>query len=525
VIRRSINHNELFPSGDWRYLLPDPSPLAVVTIGHGPTASSAKTLWPAAKRVEAETMIGSYAHPGSADLVVADDFNSSTLDLIRRLLVPGGVAYAEIDWPRPSPPTRLTRQIERTGLGVDQLYSVSPSRERWSPSWWIPVGHREATTFVATEIKPTNPNSGPPLNRLRALLISWLLRSGPRFRHHPWLLHPTRRQRLGAVIRRPDSSTTDSAHAGDRKLAPAELQSRPDLQTLLRIGGSSTDQAILFFFVDRLTPVAVIKAPTIPEEIRSSRHEARILSHLSNRSDSVAAAPMSVPVRGAIDFAAWGQTFAPGVAMTNCVSPSNLEEHARTITAALVDLALNTVGAVDEAPQSAVVDDMCRELGRSLDAVADGTKLVAGVESSLKGLLIRQTVCQHHDVGPWNIRVTRSGRPTIIDWADAVEAGFPMCDLFHFLVHLCFCAHDGYRPSRRSALIAEIMDPGSDLGALVASCLADYGRQIDLAMESIPQLRVLTWVIDLLRRPRSQRAEGLYLELLRAELRWATSAP
>ena len=525
MIRRPVD-NELFPSADWRYLLPDSSPLAVAIIGDGPTANSARTLWPTAKSVGPPgPTTGSAVGPGSADLVVADDSARSTLDLIRHLLVPGGVAYVELPWPRSSRPAGLIRQIESGGLIVEQLYSVSPSRDRWTPSWWIPVGHSAATAFVATEIKPTDPASGSAFNRLQALLVSRWLRLGSRFAHDPWLLHPIRRQRLGAVIRSQEPSGTGSGQADAGRLAPVEFQSQPDLQALLRIGGSSTDQAILFFFVDRPSPVAVVKAPTIVEEIHSSRHEARILTYLADRPNPVAAAPVPIPVVGAVDFFAWGQTYAAEAAMTTCLSASNLEEYARLITATLVDVAVNTKADVDQIQLSATFDAMFREFGHSLDSVADRERIRSGVEWSLSGLSLSHYVCQHHDVGPWNIRVTRSGRPTIIDWADAVETGFPMCDLLHFLVHLCLCAHDGYRPSRRSVVINEIMNPATDLGTLVASCLADYALRIDLPAEAIPQLRVLTWVIDMLRRPRSQRGDGVYLDLLRAETRRAISEP
>ncbi|MDH5519315.1 MAG: hypothetical protein OEZ14_02160, partial [Acidimicrobiia bacterium] len=54
---------------------------------------------------------------------------------------------------------------------------------------------------------------------------------------------------------------------------------------------------------------------------------------------------------------------------------------------------------------------------------------------------------------------------------------------------------------------------------------ADHVVRVGLTAEQIPQLRLLTWALDLLRRPPEQRTSGLYLELIRAELRRRTSHP
>ena len=208
--------NELFPGLDWRYLLPDPAPGTVVAVGRGPLAAIAGRL----------TRRSSAFDPDGADLVVADRANRATLEWAHHLVRPGGSLYVEVPWPRWRQAEVLGRRLTAAGFPDPSLYSLSASRDRWSPSWWIPVGDADAARFVAdsNQLQPEDRQSW--IGRRRSHLIGWLSRRERLIERHPWLIHPTRRQVLAAVAVKP-------ATAGRETAGPASWRGRRDDPTIV----------------------------------------------------------------------------------------------------------------------------------------------------------------------------------------------------------------------------------------------------------------------------------------------------
>jgi hypothetical protein len=522
IVRSHRSGNELFPNPAWRYLLPDPTPRSVVAIGTGPAADHARLLGDSRP-----------AGHGTADLAVADRSDSATIAELVRSVRPGGVVCVDVAWPRLRPVRTLERRLAAAGLAPSTVYSLSPSRDRWSPSWWIPVGRSDAAVFVATAAAGLPPSGDRPLaHRLRARVQVWLLAwlgSRPALiGGAPWLLHPARRQRLlavavkatGAVAARsmPGLSPVDGLPSGGG--GPGR-----DIAVAMRVGGSSTDQAMLFVFGAGPTPGVVIKAPTEPEEVVASRQEHETLTALTSGAEPMPGVPRPVALTGGDGVPAWGQTFAPGRALTATLDPDELAVPAEAVTTWLIGLADRTATAADPDRVHELVWGAVDELTATLRSVPDGTWLEQQVRQRLRGLALPRLVAHHRDLGPWNIRADGDDL-SIIDWADAVPQGPPVCDLLHYLAHLTLCAHDAYGTRRQGELVDSLPQPESPAGALVEACLDRYCRAVGIDRCALPGLRVLTWVLDLLRRPPAERAGGLYLDLLRAEVRFGgTSAP
>jgi hypothetical protein len=503
--RNRAASNELFPSLDWRYLLPDPAPATVVTIGGGEVTKMASRL------------VRHTAAPESrgADLVVTARTDRATLERARELVGPGGAVYVEAHWPRFRRAELLGRRLSDAGFSNPTVYSLSPSNDRWSPSWWVPVGELDAVRFVAesTELLPSSRQTW--FDRRRSRFVRWLVKRERLMRRHPWLLHPTRRQLLAAVAVKPALEAT-AMPCEPAVLPPARQRAGERSAAVMRIGGSSTDQAMLFALGPGPQPRVVVKAPSIPEEVEASRREACMLSLLTDRNDPIAGVPRPVALPVDLGIAAWGQTFAAGQPLTRVLQPDNLERHAWAMTDWLAELARRTSTTNHDAPIRSTADVLA-ELGILWDRLPRGRLLERSARERLDDLLLHQQVCHHRDLGPWNVR-TDGASLHVIDWADAVPAGPPLCDLHHCLAHLALCAFDAYQPGRRKVVVAAFSDEGSELGKLVADCLYHYAATIDLERAAVPSLRVLTWLLDLLRRPESERTHGIYLELLRAEL-------
>lgn len=528
IRRTTTSQNELFPSSDWRYLLPRPKPSTVVTLGTGWAPSVARRLWSGTPSLLSPAASGDVRPNERADLVVADSFDIPTLEQVSSLLAPEGVAYIEADWPRLVSPDGLTRRLGRCGLEPGPMYSISPARHRWAASWWIPVGSVAAVRFVAAHIH-SGPSPNLRLRDLRRRAPAGL--AGMRSHlvaHRPWLLHPTRPHRLAVVTghKRLDATDLDTYRSFLPRLRPSLDQTSGQTMSdvVMRVGGSSTDQGVLFFFAHCPEPVAVIKAPIRPEEIIAGGHEADMLEWLAAPPEPLDSVPKPVPVLGRSGYEAWGQSYAPGLDMTKLVSPSDLDRYVAPVSEWLIRLAARTTRKATQDFTASTRRDLTR-LGHSLLHLPDGRELTRGILASWGRIREVDTVCQHRDLGPWNIRVDERDRLTVIDWADSVTTGLPVCDLVHFVAHLCLCAYDSYGLERRKDVIAGLMEPSSRTGRMLTGYISSHAAGVGVAADIVDDLRVVTWALDLLRRPSAERSESLYLDLLRAELRRIGSSP
>lgn len=501
------SYNELFPSADWRYLLPDPAPTSVVMADL--TADLVVDL------VTDLTVDLTEAPLEAADLGVADRADADTIARLDQLVRPGGAIYLEVQWPRSRRAVTLAHRLTTAGFDDPVLYSLSPSDDRWSASWWMPVGHPEALRFVAAIGEQGRRANRSIVDRFRAGVVRAITVGPALARHHPWLLWPTRRQVVCAVAVKPGASGEEKLSARPGLLSTATPSASGRRRAVMRVGGSSTDQAMLFGFGDSAQPDLVIKAPTRPEELAATGHEAEVLALLTDRPDPMPGVPRPVPLDAPPGVAAWGQTFLPGSALATIVDRVNLYRHGAAMTDWLIELAARTGAAGGGGGMAATAVE---ELGPLWRLLPDGATLRGDVEGRLRGFDGSTTVCQHRDLGPWNTLVD-GDTLGVIDWADAEPSGAVLCDLHHFLAHLVLCANDAYGPDRRHEVIARLVDRGSPEGGLVDRCLERYAVALGLSAPEVEALRLLTWLLDLLRRPPSEQLDSIYLDLLRAELR------
>jgi thiamine kinase-like enzyme len=234
--------------------------------------------------------------------------------------------------------------------------------------------------------------------------------------------------------------------------------------------------------------------------------------------------PDPLPITGVDGFDAWGQSFAAGTALERLASPERLVDDGAAMT--------NWTIALARATRSTMPVDTVKSLRKAVEKVAiglsdlaDGQQLAQAVLASFDRLNPTAAVRCHGDLGPWNIHVDKGGRPTVIDWADSVEAGLPMSDLIHFIAHLSLQAYDAYGRDRRSHVVSELMDPAATCGRLMIKQTGVYAGGLGMDSGRIDDYRLVTWALDLHDRPSSKWETDVYLELLRAEVRRITSNP
>ncbi|MDH3678828.1 MAG: aminoglycoside phosphotransferase family protein [Acidimicrobiia bacterium] len=515
----SIGENELFPSVAWRLLLPDPAPGDIVVLGNGQTARSARSALGAREPGANDRAAGR-----GADLAVGEAIDPETLRELVAALRPGGTAYVELDWPRAHRTESAIAALLAEGFESVRAYSLSPSGDRWEASWWVPIGEPSTFRFVAASRRPAGTSAVGAA--ARRLLVGAVERCASQLSGHPWLLHPRRGQRLGLVasLPGPDGSGSTGPGLAVRALAAAGVAGHPDggpaPLALLRVGGSSTDQPMLFVFPPGASePSVVVKAPDCQEEVAAQARESTILHWLAANDGPVPNIPLPVTIQPDLPFPVGAYVFVPGRPLTELASPASLESLATAVSDWLAALAEGTRRAVGPGWYQTMIDELFDDLAGDLGPVSGGRFDLERARAIVEGLDPGFTVCQHRDLGPWNVHHDERTGIGVIDWADAEPSGPPVCDQLHHLVHLAVCSTDGYRPDRLDATLSAVVDPGTDIGKLVDRCIARFSNRIGLDRATIPQLRVLTWLIDLQRQDPAQRAGSLYARLLAHELR------
>jgi hypothetical protein len=454
----------------------------------------------------------------SADVILlarhglAGSFGHSrrTQDEFERLLKPGGVAYAEF---RPSL-YRLaaTRAIERAFrlLGSPQIVWLAPA-----------FGEMRVAASRA---------DGPSIAYLeRRFLTRRLVR--------PELVRRPRRVlgrhvltnrvfgRCGALASRPEMDLTAGPPDYLRSVAAEAGVRIEGGRWGFAAPGDYRSQKLLFFIFAgaKETPDSVVKMtrdPTLNPRLEREWYALTVLQERGIGDEGAVPRPLFFGRHA--DLAIVGQTAVDGVPFRNRTRATADCPYAHAVVDWLLELGKLTAhrqptGSPGLAAWLEALLSRFAEL-YSVDPfhgdfLADQ---VAAIARSGTGLPL---VFQHGDPGPWNLLVTREGRPAFLDWEAADPEGVPLWDIFHFLrsFGLAISRRMGRSDPIRSFTEQVLAD--SDLSRLIAQATTRFCAVTALRTELVEPLFYLCWMHRALKEaPRlhpSRLDNGRYVNLLR----------
>jgi glycosyltransferase involved in cell wall biosynthesis/aminoglycoside phosphotransferase (APT) family kinase protein len=398
-----------------------------------------------------------------------------------RFLLPGAELIAHRRLPRPGGARRARRRAEAVGYTDVRVYWAGPLPHRL-PQFWLPVESQEATGHLLASRAPRS-ISGVLLRRV----WSAVMRAG--------LLAP-----IYVVARRPERIADDEL----------SLSSSCSL-LLLTTGHRSINKAVgLAFEPGEAVPAKAVKFARVAEAEPGLEREAAVLRQLHEERPDLAGVPRLLGTGSRNGRLAVVQEAVAGESLLDALRPENFEETAMGLTKVLIDLA-GEVGRILEpaknlpgggkSPAREALDWFAGNFGPVVDS-----SLLDRAGALLADLDHQPTVVEHRDCSPWNVLLTPSGDPVLLDWESAEPAGLPGLDLVYFLANCAFVLDGALESGRTRETYAQLLDPATPHGRVAAVAIAEYTAALGISAEDFRRLRLLTWILH-------SRSDYRHLEL------------
>lgn len=387
-----------------------------------------------------------------------------------RFALPEAELVASWKLPWPGRARRARRRAEAAGYEDVRVYWPGPLPHKL-PQFWLPIESDSATGYLLAE-------RGADSLGEKALHGLWRLvrRAG--------LLAP-----LYVVARRP------GADGGE------DVELPPSAPLLLLTGGRRSINKVVGLAFDggEARPPAAVKFARVPEAEPGLEREARALGRLGEeRPDFVGAPQLRSKGRRAGRLAVV-EDVVEGRSLLDLLGPDNFEATAMKVTRLLIDLA----GAdgtktgyegqfSSRRPQ--FVDEAVAGFERNFGAVV-GDEALAEIRQGIGGLGELPSVPEHRDCSPWNIVITSSGEPVLLDWESAEPDGLPALDLFYFLANCAFVLDRAFESGSVRESYARLLDPESEYGRIAQRAVTAYATALRIAPEDFRRLRLLCWIV------------------------------
>jgi glycosyltransferase involved in cell wall biosynthesis len=393
-----------------------------------------------------------------------------------RFLVPGGELLHSWRVPRIAGPRRLRRRLEADGFSDVKVYWTGPLPHR-QPQFWLPVESSEAVEYLLASRGASSPTGK-------------LLRAVWRFANRAGVLAP-----LHAVARAPGEAGIDDAPLP------------PSASLLLLTGGHrSINKAVgLAFEEGEAKPAMAVKFARVAEAEPGLEREARVLGRLGEEHPDLAGVPRLLGQGRRAGRLAVAEEAIEGGSMLHALTDENFGEMATRVTDLLIALASVEPPGPDPSWRERLVEQPLSWFEHRFGPVLDSAAL-AQVRTLLGGLGDPPAACEHRDCAPWNVLLTPSGEPALLDWESAEPDGLAGIDLVYFLANCAFVLDNAIESETTRQSYARLLDSATARGRVAAAAFERYSRALGVDGEDLRRLRLLCWVVH-------SRSDYAHLEL------------
>jgi hypothetical protein len=494
---------------DWRFLAFKPWPGKSITFTNG-------TLKQAVELISGSTVSPDSAVEGSCDLAVASNPDRNTLELMFSHLKPGGTSY--IEW-TVSPLVKadsFMQEIESLGFSDVALYLLKPDFKQSQPTMWIPFQNRGAVeyTLLGSYLDDV---SVSPLRRIGAQLRILLYRIFPSaFINLPWLIVPHPKNfTVCTIASKPETrSLKKTAVPALRDLPNENVEAEYNLpgmigSTLESLGqpvpsertsmlmitrGNTENKKVgLLVFPDQSSePSFIVKMPRVEKSLNSLKNEGSVLSSLGTEIKWIPRILFSFDEPG---YFALGQTLVKGMRIAGKLDSNIFKDLASKMTGWLVELAQKTKTPARKEEAERKIEEAISIFTAYYGSVMTEDEMLR-IRAIISRLDLDYTVCEHRDLGPWNILIDTGGTPGIIDWENSSLHGFPFMDLITFFTWAAIYLENADIASKYRVTYRNMLDGSTFAGNIFNECARQYSAELGISSDSIRALRLLNLLIQ-----------------------------
>jgi hypothetical protein len=302
---------------------------------------------------------------------------------------------------------------------------------------------------------------------------------------------------------------------------------------LLTGGKRSINKVVGLPFLDgRSEPALAVKFARVPEVEPDLDREAEVLRTLEDQRPEVPGIPRLRARGRRAGRLALAESAIAGRPLLEALTPATFEDLAVRVTRWLVELAGDAGAQPITKWWSRLVEAPLNDLAGNFASVLKPGAFDTA-RQRLEGLGELPQVPEHRDCSPWNILLTGSGEPALLDWESAEPHGLPALDLTYFLANAAFVLDGVLESGRTRETYAGLLDPTTPFGRIAATCFDEYYGRLGFDRANLARLRLLCWIVHCRSEHRHAAMEtagapdsaalrsGVFLGLVEEELRRA----
>jgi hypothetical protein len=238
---------------------------------------------------------------------------------------------------------------------------------------------------------------------------------------------------------------------------------------------------------------SVAKYARVPAAEAGLANEARLLEIVAERRPELGGVPRLLGRSRRGGLLSIEETPVEGNGLLETLSEANFRRTALAVTEWLVGLA----GAGEPRPgeewRARLIEEPLLRFEGSFGAAMPG--VASRARPVLESLPDLPLVIEHRDCSPWNVMLSPTGEPALVDWESAEPEGLPLLDLVYFLANSAFVLDRALDDGTTRRTYANLLDSSSPRGAVAAECFAAYVEGVGIAPDCVAPLRLLCWLV------------------------------
>lgn len=412
--------------------------------------------------------------PEGGELITLERAGHAELKAALSTLPPGGEVHCERRLALPGAVRRARRAFERAGFEDIRIHWAWPPARRAAPQFWLPLEEPAAAAHLW--------RLQPAANRRRAAARRlWRIAASI------GMLAP-----LSVIGRKPGTEGGDEIEA---LLDGVSGEAGSDRSWLLLTGGRRSINKVVGLPFDAAggAPRHVVKFARVAAAEAGLEREASVLRAIEAERPALPGVPRLLGSSRRAGRLAIAETALAGRPLLTALNPQTFPQLAMKVTEWLIRLA----GSDPPRPRA---DWWARLVAAPLEDFEQRFAPVAQAAGARAHELLERLpdlplACEHRDCSPWNVLLTASGEPALLDWESAEPRGLPGLDLVYFLANTAFVIEGALESGRTREAYTRLLDPTSPTGGVFARCVSRYCDQLDLAPETLARLRSLCWIV------------------------------